>query len=70
MTRTDLTLAFFPTESKSRISPLFDATAILPLSVVTAAEKSFLLAYCLYCDSTNLLPSTRGSIRNKPLRAK
>lgn len=62
-----LTLAFFPIWSNRRISPLLLATAIFPDSVVAAAEKSFLVAYCLNWLSTNLLPDTRGSIRNKPL---
>lgn len=64
-----LTLAILPIESKRRMSPLLDATASLPESVVAAAEKSFLLAYCLNCESTSLLPANRGSMRKMPFEA-
>lgn len=59
--------AFFPMLSKSLISPLLLVTASLPDSVVAAAEKSFLDAYCLYSESTSLLPDRRGSILKIPL---
>lgn len=67
--RKSFTLAFFPIASKSRMSPLLLATANLPDSVVAAAEKSLLVAYCLNWLSTSLLPATRGSIRKRPLCA-
>lgn len=51
------------------MSPLLLATTSFPDSVVVAAEKSFLLAYCLNWLSTSLLPDTRGSIRKTPLWA-
>ena len=63
------TFAFFPSESNSLMSPLLLATASFPDSVVAAALKSFLPAYCLNCDSTILLPARRGSILNSPLWA-
>ena len=59
--------AFLPMASNRRISPLLLATARRPLSVVAAAEKSFFEAYCLYSESTSLLPDRRGSIRKMPL---
>lgn len=61
------TFAFFPIESNNLISPLLLATANFPDSVVAAAEKSFFDAYCLNSDWTSLFPSTRGSIRKRPL---
>ncbi len=52
-----------PNLSKRRMSPLSDATAMKPFSVVAAVENLFLLVYCLYSESTSLLPERRGSTR-------
>lgn len=39
--------ALMPRRSKRRMSPFSEATAMWPFSVVAAAEKAFLVAYCL-----------------------